>query len=118
MPRTALPLAQASDVGTAVGAGAAPDAAGGIIPPNSLLVVRAGAGGTNVSVITPAGVAPLPIGLDLPDRVLVLGANAFGHIGPFPPEFFARPTGPDQGQVYVDFSSVAGVVAFAVQMLR
>lgn len=118
MPRTAIPLAQAGDVGTVVGAGAAPDALGGIIPPNSILFVRAGAGGTNVSAITPAGVAALPAGLDLPDRVLALGANAFGHIGPFPPEFFGRPTGPDQGQVYVDFSSVAGVVAFAVQLLR
>jgi hypothetical protein len=111
-------LATASDVGTAVGVAAAPDAAGGIVPPNCIVVVRAGAGGTTVSAITPSGLAAVPAGLDLPDRTLVLAANAFGHIGPFPPEFFARPTGSDQGQVYLDFSSVVGVIAFAVQLTR
>lgn len=118
MARAALPLASASDVGTIVGAGAAPDAAGGIVPPNSITFVKAGAGGTTVTAITPTGVTGLPAGLDLPDRTLVLAANAYGHIGPFPAEFYGRPTGPDQGQVYLDFTSVAGVVAFAVQLLR
>jgi hypothetical protein len=118
MARTALPLASASDVGTIVGVGAAPDALGGIVPWNSIVVVRAGGGGVTVTAITPSGLVTLPSGLDLPDRTLVLPANQFGHIGPFLPEFFARPTGPDQGQVYVDFSTVAGVIAFAVQLLR
>lgn len=118
MARAALPLAQAGDVGTIVGVGAAPDAAGGIIPFNCILFVRAGGAGVTVTAITPAGASGLPSGLDLPDRTLILPANQFGHIGPFLPEYYARPTGPDQGQVYVDFTTVVGVIAFAVQLLR
>lgn len=115
MARTAIPVIAASDVGGAI-SGAPVSADGGIAPPNAALVISNGTDGPlTVTIQTPAGLN-VPTGLDLSDRTLVVPAFSFGVIGPFPPQFYARQTAPDVGQVYVDFSFPAGVSAFAVQI--
>lgn len=117
MPRTAIPLIVGSDAG-ASDLGAGPDAAGGIVPPNSVLIVHnASAASINVTAQTPSGSAGAPSGLDLPDRVLAVAAGAMAAMGPFPPAWYARsPGSADAGHVYIDFSAVANVTAFAVQV--
>lgn len=118
MPRTALPLRIASDAGTAA-AGVAPDAAGGIVPPNSVVIVHNGSGGSiNVTTIAPVGAPAVPAGLDPADRVLAVPAGQFAAIGPFDPSYYAQVSGANVGQVWIDFSAVASVTAFAVQVTR
>ncbi|MCA1572824.1 MAG: hypothetical protein LC798_21530 [Chloroflexi bacterium] len=118
MPRAATPTVVGSH-GGASGLGATPDAAGGWVPPNSILVVRNGSGASiNVTAVAPAGALAVPSGIDPTDVVLVVAAGAIAAMGPFDPSYFAQVSGSQQGQVFIDFSAVATVTAFAVILPR
>lgn len=118
MARAALALIDATGAGTAF-TPAAPDAAGGIIPPLSVLHVNNGSGASiNVTIQAPLGAPAVPAGLDPTDRVLAIPAGQRGVIGPFDPSYFAQVSGASQGQVFVDFSAVASVTAYAVPVIR
>lgn len=115
MARTAIPLITASDVGAVSPFGAA-NVDGGIMPPNAVLVISNGSGGSvTITVETPAG-AGVPSGLNLSDRTIAVPAGQSGAIGPFHPTFYARPSAPDAGQVYVNYSAVTSVSVLAVQI--
>lgn len=94
-----------------------PDAAGGIIPPDAMLVLSNSSGaGITVTAQTPSGAVGLPTGLDLTDRTHVVAAGGVSVIGPFPATYYARTSAPDAGQVYVDFSAVANLVVTAIRV--
>lgn len=116
MPRTAIPTVAGSDAGT-TGVGVTPDAAGGWVPPNSVLVMRNFSGAAvNVTAVAPLNALAVPAGIDPTDRVLTVGVGATAHMGPFYPGYYAQVTGPQAGQVFIDFSAVTSVIVFAVQV--
>lgn len=67
-------------------------------------VVNASGGGVNVTVPTPAKV----VGLDIEDKVVVVGAGTDQMIGPFEPGFYNQ-SGADKGKTYVEFDTITSI---------
>jgi hypothetical protein len=77
------------------------------------LIVTNGSGAPiTVTIQTPATQS----GLDVAENIVTVPAAGTKHIGPFAQSTYARPSAPDKGKVYVNYSAQAsvtrGVVGF------
>lgn len=110
MARTALATQQITTAGLKPVYTAA-NVDGHSIDPAAILHVKNGSGSSiNVTVQTPAQVD----GLDVEELVVAIPAAEERLIGGLKPSTFARPSGPDAGRVYVDFSAVTTVTVAAL----
>ena len=107
MARTALTTVASADTGATVTMSAA-NADGHFIDGGKaclLLVTNGGVGSINVTIQTPRTVN----GLAVADQVVAVANGSTKVIGPFDPATYDRPTGTDEGKVYVDFSGVSEI---------
>jgi hypothetical protein len=89
-----------------------PTADGDVIDSGAVaLMVTNGSGGSiNVTVQTPATQS----GLAVAEQIVAVGAGATKLIGPVPAGTYARPSGLDEGRVYVDYSSQTSITRAVV----
>lgn len=112
MPRTTLSKQLFTDAGLGP-TYVAPDASGAILPGDGRTVLHVKNGGGSpitVTVQTPEKRS----GLDVAERQVTVPNGGDRFVGPFPIETYNRDTTPDQGTVYVDFSSVTSVTVAAL----
>lgn len=90
----------------------APTVDGDVIDSGAVAVmVTNGSGGSiNVTAQTPQTVA----GLAVAEQVVAVAAGATKLIGPFPKGTYGRPSGADEGRVYIDYSSQASITRAVV----
>lgn len=114
MAHVVLNPVRASNAGATV-TPAAPTAAGDSLPPGCALVVENTSGASiNVTIQTGGTVE----GLAIADVVVAVPAAGVRVIGPFTPRsVFVQPPGADAGRVLVDYSAVAGVKRYAVEIV-
>jgi hypothetical protein len=110
--RTTLAVQRPSETGT-VPTYSAANVDGHTIDPGCVLVVKNGSGGSiNVTVQT----GHTARGRAVADDVIAVGAGAEKWIALTDEKLLARPSAPDAGKIYVDFSAVTTVTvgAFAL----
>lgn len=76
----------------------------------ALMVVNGSGASINVTVQTPATQS----GLAVAENIVAVPASATKLIGPFPKGTYARPSAPDEGKVYVDYSAQTSVTRAVV----
>lgn len=77
-----------------------------------LEVVNGGGAPINVTIQTPATLG----GLAVADQVVAVTNGERRLIGPFPKNVYNRPSDPDAGKVYIDYSDVTSVTVGAFRL--
>lgn len=110
MARTALATQTATEAGI-IPSFTAANSEGHSIATGVMLYVKNGGGGSiNVTIQTPATFR----GKAVAETVVAVGAGVDKIIGGLDPASYKRPTAPDAGKVYVDFSGVTSVTVAAL----